>query len=253
MYRTYSDHLHNLQVRIARLEALHTRTKTAAGKAYLLDEGLTAAKVRAGEGAMLYKIEPSSNQSKYYEMLVKVKPRGLGYMLIKRWGRLGPRFQQKIEEYGSLEAAKIALQTTLMSKIKKGYISTYGDYHRNQMGQKLPLGQYPVGLESSGGIWANQPVVSCKPVLRKLITQIARSEAQVETGSVGPALLRSLEAAYETTSSLEESMAAIVKTKLRAILNRVKGEGRHRPDPIKITKEIKSLHKYLDLQLSVVP
>jgi len=252
----YQNEFRQLQIRIARLESLYGRTasvRTAAGKAYLLAEGLTAAKVRAGEGAMLYMIDPGTNKSKYYEMLVKPKDRGLGYMLIKRWGRLGPRFQQNIEEYGSLEVAKIALARTLASKTAKGYISTYGDYHRNSAGAKLPIGQYPVGLETNPGTWANQQVVSCKPVLRQLLAQLVKSVRQVESGSVGATLLRSLEAAYATTSDLEESMAQIVRAKLRAPINRIKGEGRHIPDPAKISKELRSLHKYLELQLSIVP
>ena len=70
--------------------------RVAAGKPYLMSEGLTKAKVREGEAAMLYMIDEGRNQSKYYELLIVQSPQNIGgYTLIKRWGRLGPRFSRE--------------------------------------------------------------------------------------------------------------------------------------------------------------
>jgi len=228
-----------------------SQEKIAAGKAYLLDRGLTKAKVKAGEASMLYKIDGSRNQSKYYEMLIVPKARGIGYTLIKRYGRLGPRFQERTEDFKNLAGAKAELQEIERSKIKKGYISSYGDYHRAPDGKKLPLGQYPVGLESHAGSWKNQEILSCKPVLVKIKSAITQASLEAEEG-IGRELLGDLTDAYNLTQGLSESMAGVVKEKLRKLIARIEGVNkRWKRDPVTIKKELKSLEKYLSLQLSL--
>jgi predicted DNA-binding WGR domain protein len=245
--------LESLNLRIARLERLHREAnfhdRSAAGKAYLFDMGLTRDKVRSGEAAMLYKIDPQMNQSKFYEMLIVSRRRGV-FTLIKKWGRLGPNSKTIEADFPSLEEARRELAQTLRSKLSRGYISTYSPDHRNTNGAKLPVGQYPVGLESNPGLWRNQKVISCKPALQKLLVQLTKSQKQVMLGKFGRTLISSLQEALALTSELDESMARIVYEKIRAPLNRIKGEGRHAPDPDKIVKELNSLRRYLELQLS---
>ncbi len=270
MYRLSSENLSALEDRIEYLEkrayvrqamarraslryASQRINKTAAGKPYLQSEGLTRQKVRDGEASMLYKINKDKNESKYYEMLIvpNSQNRG-GYTLIRRWGRLGPRFQERRVDFKNLAGAKFELQRLELSKVQKGYISAFGDYHRAPNNRKLPLGQYPVGLESHAGSWANQSVISCKPVLMKLKKALEEAVLDAEQGQVGQDLIEDLESAFALTSKLEESMAQEVQKKLRKPLERLRGTNRRlKFDPFKVEKELKSLSRYLSLQLSL--
>lgn len=265
MYRLSSENLTALEDRIEYLEkrayvrqamakrASQQINKTAAGKPYLKSEGLTRQKAREGEASMLYKIDSEKNQSKYYEMLIVQNPQNVGgYTLIKRYGRLGPRFQERRDTFKNLAGAKYELQRLELSKVKKGYISAFGDYHRAPNNKKLPLGQYPVGLESHAGSWANQSVISCKPVLMKLKRALEEAVLDAEQGQVGQDLIEDLESAFALTSKLEESMAQEVQKKLRKPLSRLKGDNsRLKFNPFKVEKELRSLSTYLSLQLSL--
>lgn len=248
--------LASLLERVARLESFDSfdsfNARTAAGKPYLAGEGLTKEKVQNGEASMLYKIDPSTNQSKYYEMLIVFEPNKGGYTLIKRWGRLGPRFQENMDTYSTLQDAKKELAATELSKVKKGYISAFGPYHRNLGGKKLPLGQYPVGLEGRAGPWQNQEVVSCKPVISKIIKGLNQALTHVEAGRTPRVLLADLEELWVLSEGLTESMIEEVRKKLRAPLERLRGtNGRFSRDPEVIARELRSLHRYLDLQMSI--
>jgi predicted DNA-binding WGR domain protein len=270
MYRLSSENLSALEYRVEYLEkrayvrqamakraslryASQRINKTAAGKPYLQSEGLTRQKVRDGEASMLYKIDSSKNQSKYYEMLIVQNPQNQGgYTLIKRYGRLGPRFQEKREEFKNLAGAKFELQRLELSKVKKGYVSAFGDYHRAPNNRKLPLGQYPVGLDSHAGSWANQSVISCKPSLIKLKKALEEAVLDAEQGLMGQDLIEDLESVFALTTGLEESMAKEVQKKLRKPLSRLKGDNnRLKPNPFKVVKELDSLYRYLSLQLSL--
>jgi predicted DNA-binding WGR domain protein len=219
----------------------------------MLSRGLTKKKVKDGQASMLYKIDSGKNQSKYYEMLIVRKERGIGYTLIKRYGRLGDRFREITEDFKNLAGAQFELQKVEQSKIKKGYISAYGDYHRAPDGKKLPMGQYPVGLDTNPGSWSNQQVNSCKPVLIKLKSAINDAIADSSETRVNTRILKDLKTAYTLTDSLTESMAQKVKEKIRKLIARIEGtNGRWKRDPLTIKKELISLQKYLSLQLSLV-
>jgi len=240
----------SLLERVRELEDFNARI--AAGKAYLLGDGLTKEKVSVGEAAMLYKIDGETNQSKYYEMLIIPNTNRVSYTLIKRWGRLGPRFQEKEEVFGTLGEAKSALAQIELSKIKKGYISAYGPYHRSPSGKKLPIGQYPVGLEGRSGPWQNQEVVTCKPVIRNILAMLDKALVQVEAGKTPRGLLKHLEELWTLSEGLTESMVEEVKKKLRPPLERLRGtNARFSKDPEKIARELRTLHRYLDLQMSM--
>lgn len=223
-----------------------------AGKPYLALQGLNRQKVRDGEASMLYKIDREKNQSKYYEILITQNSQNKGgYTLTKRWGRLGPRFQERTEDFKNLAGAKAELQRIELSKVKRGYISAFGDYHRSPNGKKLPQGQYPLGLESNAGSWANQDINSCKPALKQLSRKLLQATLDAELGEVGQDLLQDLELAWSLTDGLTGSMATEVRKRMKAPLERLRGTNRRFAfDPFKIVKELKTLSNYLERQLS---
>lgn len=229
--------------------------KEAAGKPYLMVGGVVISrlKVRDGEASMLYCIDREKNQSKYYEMLITQNPQNIGgYTLTRRWGRLGPKFRTKSDVFKNLAGAKAELQKIETGRIRKGYISAFGDYHRAPNNRKLPQGQYPVGLESSAGSWSNQEVITCKPALMQLRLKLNQATLDAERGEIGQDLLEDLELSWSLTENLNESMAQEVRKKMKAPLERLRGTNRRfKFDPFKIVKELKSLSRYLDLQLSL--
>ena len=130
-----NEYIRELEERVQRLEkrafirqamqrkaSLRTASfNKQAGKPYLAVQGLNRQKVRDEEASMLYKIDEGKNQSKYYELLIVQSPQNIGgYTLIKRWGRLGPRFQQREEYFRNLAGAKAELAKIEKSKIKTG-------------------------------------------------------------------------------------------------------------------------------------
>lgn len=249
----YMDHIEEMSTELGGGVRVASFDLVAAGKAYMIELGLTREAVKKGEAAMLYKIDSGRNQSKYYEMLIIKNPQNKsGYTLIKRWGRLGPRFQERREDFKNLAGAKAELEDTQKSKTGRGYISAYGDYHLSPSKSKLPQGQYPVGLETHAGAWANQEIQSCKPVLMTLKKKLTEAVLDVENDELGRDLISDLEDAYGMTEGLSESMAEQVREKLRRPLERLRGKNkRFQKDPVKISKELKALKRYLTLQLSL--
>lgn len=228
-------------------------TQKVASRPYLESMGLTKSKAMNDEAAMLYSIDQSSNKSKYYEMLILVNDDGTA-QLIKRWGRLGARFQTKTEEYRDLDSAKRALLKTKSSKVRGS--SKYRDafdsrQHKTPDGKQLPKGQYPVGLSSNPGFWQNQDIQTCKPALRQLVTVI--EEAVADAANVDMSgVLTDLELADGYVSELGNSpMAREIRKKIKAPLARLRGGGRHRADPDKTLRELKTLSRYLSKQLSM--
>lgn len=227
--------------------------KRAAGKPYLESMGLTKSKAMNDEAAMLYSIDAGRNKSKYYEMLILVNDDGSA-QLIKRWGRLGARFQSKTEEYRDLDSAKRALLKTKRSKMKGS--SAYRDafdsrQHKTPDGKQLPKGQYPVGLSSNAGPWQNQDIQTCKPALRQLVTVIEEAIADAANEDMS-GVLTDLQVANGYISELgTSSMAREIQKKIKAPLSRLTGTGRHRADPDKIVRELKTLSRYLSKQLSM--
>jgi len=227
--------------------------KVAAGKPYLEREGLTKSKVMADEAAMLYAIEAGSNKSKYYEMLILVARDGSA-KLIRRWGRLGDKFRTKIEQHRDLDSARASMLKIKRSKMngKSKYIDAFDSRrHKTPDGKQLPKGQYPVGLESNAGPWQNQSILSCKPALRKLVEKINEAVADAANEDMS-AVIEDLQAADSLTSELgTSSMAKEIRKKIRGPLNRIQGTGRHRPDPAKAVRELKTLSRYLSKQMSL--
>tara|TARA_X000000950_G_scaffold211112_1_gene253901 strand:- start:1337 stop:2437 length:1101 start_codon:yes stop_codon:yes gene_type:complete len=214
--------------------------------------GLTKAKAMSGEAAMLYSIDASSNKSKYYEMLIIES--NAGYTLHKRWGRLGDSFRTDSKDFDDLGSAMAALAKVKRSKMRGS--SKYRDafdsrQHKTPDGKQLPKGQYPIGLSSNPGSWSNQNIQTCKPALQQLVTVIqeAINDAANEDMS---GVVTDLQLANGYVSDLgTSSMANEIRKKIKAPLSRLTGMGRHKADPNKIVRELKTLSRYLSKQMSL--
>ncbi len=228
--------------------------KIAAGKPYLEQMGLTKTKAYAGEAAMLYSIEADANKSKYYEMIIVVADDGTA-TLHKANGRLGSKpVMQRPEVFRDLESAKRKLAKIKRSKItgRSHYIDAFeSKVHKLPDGSQAIKGQYPMGLSQSGGSWRNQEdMIACKPILKKLTDKIDEAVADADNADMN-AVLDDLMAASVMTQQLgRSSMAEEIKKKIKAPLARLQGGGRHRVDPVKTIRELKTLSRYIKKQMS---
>ena len=228
-----------------------------AHKPMLQREGLTKAKVRANEAAMLYMINAEKNNSKFYEMLIVEQGPG-NYTLLRRWGALTERGWGRVDSKDmtglTYDQAQRELGKIYSSKTRKGYVDAFGAKHKSPNGKKLPMGEYPVGLVRNPGFgWGSQSVTTCIPGLRQL--QVAVGEA-IEAGEDRDtvAIDKALDEALMLVTRLEDSsMASKVKGFLKAPMNRMRGAPRYLPDSdgTEVTKELRRLNNYLTKQLSL--
>ncbi|MCW6512521.1 WGR domain-containing protein [Lichenifustis flavocetrariae] len=70
---------------------------------------------------VLDRIEESSNMARYY--VLTVEPTLFGDMaLVREWGRIGVSCRRRLDLYPDDAAAKVALDTWLRRKSKRGYV-----------------------------------------------------------------------------------------------------------------------------------
>ena len=240
-------------------KVLERHIKTAAGKPYMnnhvpRDMWITKARAYAGEAAMLYSIDASANKSKYYEILVTVADDGQATVWVMN-GRLGTDTKpREHSRHRDLDSAKRALAKIKRSKIngRSHYIDAFeSKAHKTPDGKQLPKGQYPIGLSKNPGSWRNQDdMLACKPVLKKLVEKINEAVADADNEDMS-SVLEDLQAASGMVNQLgRSSMAEEIKKKLKAPLARLQGGGRHRVDPVKTIRELKSLSRYVSKQMS---
>jgi len=213
--------------------------KTAAGRPYLSE--ITRQKYRAGEAFMAYFIDAAKNHSKFYEMVVVPDPYG-GASLKKKWGALGQgRQQDKVEVFADVETAKRALARHGKSKLNKGYKDAF---------KSQPVGQYPVGLDRNVGFgWGTQAITKCVPALRDMSVMISTALAEVEQDDPAD-LLAALEGMAALVSDIPDSMASEVAKRMRGPVNRMKKNPRFIADPAKTSRELRTLKRYIDRQVS---
>jgi predicted DNA-binding WGR domain protein len=247
-----------------------------AHKPILEREGLNTRAVKEGMGTMLYFIDASRNHSKFYEMLIV--PSGGGYTLMRRWGALTDsgmtgRVDSKNMVFGSLSEAQAELAKIYREKTGKGY----KDAHNGKMhvspatGERLPLGQYPVGLTRTPGFgWGTQSATACIPSLRDLQEKIDSALNELEEDSDLSMLLADCEGAqriinalmrnpqaieYETNRSMGDILDAAMKTPLNR-MRALQGIARSGPgrlpdlDRTKLRKELSAIRNYIRKQLS---
>jgi predicted DNA-binding WGR domain protein len=231
--------------------------KTAAGKPYMPE--ITMRKYRAGEAFMAYFIDKAKNHSKFYEMVVIPDPYGMGATLKKKWGALGQgRQQDKVEVFADLDTAKRALARHGKSKLRKGY--------KDAFDSPTAKGQYPVGLDRVVGFgWGTQAITQCVPAMRDLSVMIGEALDEVKgrpvnveiNGEVRQVLnkdpddlLAALEAMGALMGDIPDDMAKQVRDRLRRPLERMKQNPRYILDPKRTRKELKTLQRYIDTQVS---
>ena len=132
---------------------------------------------RDGLSSMLYYVDKAKNHSKFHEMHVD------GTTLKRVWGALTDRggfgkTRSKSESFSSPEQAMGQMQKIKATKVRKGYIDTYGRLHRTPEGKALPQGQYPIGLTREVGFgWGTQESAFCIPELMRLKEDLAKHQA----------------------------------------------------------------------------
>lgn len=165
----------------------YAATRRVAHKPVLLADGLTIQKVRDREAFMAYKIDQGANNSKFYEGIILPSDDGT-YRVKRRWGALtdsgqtgrmdGQKFDFDPRFSGlSLSQAKAVLMKVYKDRLDHGYTDAFGPNHVTPDGQKLPSGQYPVGLARQVGFgWGTQSVSFCVPALRQVRDHIKAAQ-----------------------------------------------------------------------------
>lgn len=231
--------------------------KTAAGKPHLSREGLDKESVRSGNGAMLYFIDAAKNHSKFYEMLIA--PQGPQFLLKRRWGALtdqnGGKVAMKDEVFPNEQAAQRALATIKLEKTRKGYVDAFGPKHEMN-GRKLPMGEYPVGLDRQVGFgWGTQSVVKVLPQLKAVLTQVQQAYQQMERGSSLEMISASIQSAERALKSLERndegSMIAKLLEQITPVSRMIQEADPDMQNDVKLTLALNRFINYLTKQLSV--
>lgn len=251
-----ADHLANIGSNIAN-SPRYGSTKTAAGKPHLSREGLDKESVRSGNGAMLYFIDADKNHSKFYEMLIA--PQGPQFLLKRRWGALtdqnGGLVKAKDEVFPNEQAAQRALATIKLEKTRKGYIDAFGPKHEMN-GRKLPMGEYPVGLDRQVGFgWGTQSVVKVLPQLKGVLTQVQQAYQQMERGSSLEMISASIQSAERALKALERndegSMIAKLLEQITPVSRMIQEADPDMQNDVKLTLALNRFINYLTKQLSV--
>jgi hypothetical protein len=164
------------------------------------------------------------------------------------------------------------LDKTYREKVGKGYKDAFNPkmHVSPTTGERLPLGQYPVGLTRTVGFgWGTQSATKCIPSLNTLqaVIETALTDTVEDNFSgllddlttadgIIRTLMRNPDAVDGATN---ESMGDLLAKKLRPELKRIQalrgelGGGRGRapiPDAGRLLKNLRSIKVYLDKQLS---
>lgn len=228
---------------------------------YLESEGLTVSALRNGDALMLYIIEPSSNTSKFYEVLIRHDAPSKTYSVLKKWGRLTDRLSGSrvdgSEKHGlSYEEAKAELKKVEKNKKRKGYINAWGPEHVNPAsGSPLVAGDYPIGLSGKSFGWGNQQISDRISEIKKLkkdidrIVKKTKSKERLNKEDV----IEILSSTKDFLNELKNSSAATnIKKKIDRVIRRMKGDSRFSPDPEdeSLIGDIVEIKNYLEHQLA---
>lgn len=256
---------------------LASLTVKMANRPILQRQGLDTQAVKSGMASMLYYIDGSKNHSKFYEMLI-VPGDGGSYTLMRRWGALTDtgdtgRVDVKDMEGLSLRSAQAELAKIYREKVGKGYKDTFnGKMHVSPAtGERLPLGQYPVGLTRVPGFgWGTQSATACIPSLRDLSEKVDAAINEMEEDNDLAMLLADMEGAQRIINQLMRnpvaidtetnmSMGDVLDAALKTPLNRIRalqGMARSGPgrlpdlDREKLRRELVAIRNYIRKQLS---
>ncbi len=210
----------------------------------------TPAALRSGLAFMTYKIDAAANNSKFYEGMISEQPDGT-WRYQRRWGALtddGPDRRRvdgaKLDKYGlEFHVAKKMLDAEYGKRLKdRGY--------KDAM-KTRPVGQYPVGLSRTVGFgWGTQGIVNSVGDLRKLSDLLTEARADVSKDNA-PALLEALRQMKGVLEGMpNSSMAKELQALLKAPVSRMELNPRFIADPVKTQRELATLKRYIDRQIS---
>ena len=236
-------------------------TTKVAHRPYLWAQGLTKDAVRDGKAAMLYFIDLGRNHSKAYEMVIREYPDGTA-SLTRKWGALTDsertgNLPEKTDEFGSLGQAQRALRTLYAQKTAKGYIDAFGPRHVTPDGRKLPIGEYPVGLDRNVGFgWGTQTTAKCSIYLKQILVKIEEAKMLTDRDAGTAAISQAVAQADALVKFLvadDNTMGTKVKAMIRNILGRLQGQGRYLEDEtgVQMVRDLNTLTNYLSKQLSL--
>jgi hypothetical protein len=191
-----------------------------------------------------------------------IVPEGSGYTLKRRWGALTDsagtgRVDELDMPFDTLGPARAWLAAMQRKELAKGYKDAFGDNHVSPVdGKKLPMGQYPVGLNRAAPFgWGTQSVAQCIPALRNLkgildeaISQIANHGPAVGiTEQLGSAL-----AQIRMVSHADSTMGSKLQAIISKAMRRAEGGGRFLPDPdsAALMTILKTVRNYVTKQTS---
>ncbi len=189
-----------------------------AGEAFMAREGLDAETVRSGNGAMLYRLDPAQGFSHFYEM--KIVQQGSRWLLKRLWGDLrdaagSEHVTAKDEVFHSAEGAQAALKAIWAGKEQQGFVDAFGPKHEDPFGVKLPMGQYPEGLDRTIGFGGKTlPEVTLEPQLKGVRTQVQQAYEQVQRGDSLELISQSLQSAERILKSMEQGNLGGMSSKL---------------------------------------
>ena len=86
---------------------------------------------------VLDRVEPSSNMARYY--VLAVEPTLFGdAALVREWGRIGSSCRRRLDLFVDHATARVALETWLERKKRRGYILRSGTSRRDSAASALP-------------------------------------------------------------------------------------------------------------------
>jgi len=229
-------------------------------------DGLNKSRVRAGEGFMVYNVDPDAKHSKFYEGVIKDDDGG--HRVVRRWGALtdsgktgridGAKFDSDPRFwFPTLNGAKRELAQHYAKRISRGYVDAFGPNHKTPDGKKLKMGEYPVGLARQVGFgWGSQSTAYCSPSLRQLQEEVAKARMEItregKSDTIEAALDRGVRLIRALTSE-DSTMGQKLMKLMSRPLRRVQGKPRFLPDPEgkALLKELNTLFTYIEKQLSL--
>ena len=241
-----------------------------AHKPLLESWGLDKQRVRDGEAFMVYKIDRSNNNSKFYEGLIVEQGSTGNFQVLRRWGALtdsgqtgrvdGAKFDNDPRfTFDSKQMAMRELDKHYATRVAHGYIDAFGPNHQTADGHKLPMGQYPVGLNRKPGFgWGTQSVTQCIPALHTLVgilgDAVAAAEAHNARAEQVVGEMENATAILRDVASADSTMARKIMDLMARPIRRLRsGEGsRFLPDPegAALGRELRSIINYVTKQLS---
>ena len=138
---------------------------------------------------------------------------------------------------------------------ENGYIDVFGSKHVHpDTGKKLPLGEYPIGLERAVGFgWGTESASFCIPALHNLVNEVDAARSALQAGQPVEAIDATLQAALDAineVSAEDSGIAGRLRKLISKPMRRVRGGGRFKPDPgnMQLMRELYTIKNYATKQ-----